>query len=303
VIKENKIFLSVDVDPVWLARWATGSVNSLWPDCESCFSDLYGGTSPPDTLSEPIDKILRLFDELNFKSTFFFTGYIAELFPNLVKKIAAEGHEIGCHNYEHLDYEYESREKFRNDLEKSKKLLETLLGKEVIGYRSPNSSVPKSIVEDLLEFGIKYDSSVTPTRRIMGKFGDFTNAPQRPYHSKKENIGKEGDSDLVELPWAVFPLLKLPAGSGITHRIFGNVYNNLALNSSLKKGHTAYYFHPYEITQVEEMKKMHLPLKAKIFLQNCGDRYFQMLSIFLRKHQSRLVNGEGLYELVKATTS
>ena len=298
----HKLFVSVDMDDWYFARWATGSSYSLWENVESCFKELYNSTSPPETLHKPTEKILQLFDDLNFKSTFFFTGWMANAFPDLVKTISSQGHEIGCHNYHHLDYEYIPREKFKEDLKKSKGLLEELSGQAITGYRSPNSSIPQNLVADLIESGFKYDSSVTPTRRLMGKFGKFTKAPRRPYRPGYGNLGLEGDAGLVELPWAVFPFFKLPSGSGITHRIAGKWYNQLAVTNSLKKGHTAYYFHPYEIADMETIRsKLNLPLKSRIFLRNCGDVYFAMLSQFLKEHQTILINGNSLFELVYPT--
>lgn len=291
----NKLFVSVDMDEWYLARWATGSKYALWKDLPTLFKEVYGQDKPIGEIYKPTDKILELFDELDFKSTFFFTGTIANFYPDLVKKISNLGHEIACHNMEHLDYEYETREKFKEDLKKSKNILEDLTGNEVIGYRSPNSSVPITIVEDLEEAGFKYDSSVTPTRRFMGKFGKFTDAPLRPYNPDYKDIGKEGNAELVELPWAVFPLFKLPAGSGIMHRIAGNIYNSIATKYSLKHGSISYYFHPYELNELNLNKKINL--KTKIFNRNLGDKYFKSLSKFLRKRKDVLVNGRGLYNL------
>lgn len=288
---ENKLFVSVDMDEWYLARWATGSKYAKWNTVEDVFKEVYKLDKPIGEINEPTERILELFDSINFKSTFFFTGQIATYYPDLVKRISSLGHEIASHNFYHLDYEHETRKQFRNDLEKSKKLLEDLSGQKVIGYRSPNSSIPKSLVGDLEEFGFKYDSSLTPTRRFMGKFGKFTNAPQRPYHPSYEDIGAEGKAKLLEIPWSVFPFFKFPAGSGIMHRIMGNLYNNVATNYSIKQGTTAYYFHPYELKDSKYIDKKRFNKKVKIFLRNCGDTYFKNLEKFLKKNKNLLING------------
>lgn len=293
-MKDHKLFVSVDMDEWYLARWATGSENSIWSSPEDVFAKLYQSDKPIGEILPPTDRILELFDRLNFKSTFFFTGYIANLYPKLVKRIIKEGHEIACHNYHHLDYEYEDVAIFKKDLSESKKLLQDLSGQEILGYRSPNSSVPSCLVEALEENGFKYDSSVTPTRKIFGKFGDFTKAPSVPYHPSSKDIAVEGNSPIWEIPWATFPYLKFPAGSGIMHRIGGNLYNNIATNSSLKKGATSYYFHPYELAELKcDFEKN---TKIKIFLRNLGDNYFNSLEYFLTKHKEKLINGADLID-------
>jgi len=284
------------MDEWYLSRWATGSSNSRWPDLVSCFREVYNSERPIGEIYAPTLTILALFDSLEFKSTFFFTGLIASYYPDLVKLIAAQGHEIACHNYYHLDYEYEPRDRFYQDLITSKKLLEDLSGKEVIGYRSPNSSYPQSLVEDLERAGFKYDSSITPTRRLFGKFGPYTQAPHRPYRPSYQNIGLKGNAMLWEFPWTVFPILKLPAGSGNMHRIGGDLYNTIATYFALKYDRiTSYYFHPFELQHSEFMGRfINLNLKTRIFHLRIGMPYYKSLQRFLHHHRNLLTSGAEL---------
>ena len=294
---KNKLFLSVDMDEIYLCRWATGSKKSIWKTPDIFFRKVYNSSKPRGDIVKDTDKILKLFDSVNFKSTFFFTGLIASFYPDLVKKISDLGHEIASHNYYHIDYEYVSKKKMYRDLKRSKDLLESITGKKVIGYRSPNSSINKDTVKILEELDFKYDSSVTPTRRLMGKFGKFLDAPLHPYNPSFDNIGKEGNSNIFEFPWAVFPLMNLPAGSGIMHRIAGNTYNEIATKFSLEKGTVAYYFHPYEISDLNfTFKKNWL---ISFFLRNLGSTYYNSLKNYLEKYKNRLVNGITLYEEIR----
>ena len=68
----KKFFVSVDMDEWFLARWATGSKGSIWKSTEDLFLDLYKSKKPIGEILNPTKKILKLFDTLNFKSTFFF---------------------------------------------------------------------------------------------------------------------------------------------------------------------------------------------------------------------------------------
>ncbi len=294
----HKLFLSVDMDEWYQCRWATGSANAFWHNLKQCWQDIYGSNKPVGEIYTATDKILGLFDELSFKSTFFFTGIIAELYPDLVKKISNEGHEIACHNYHHRDYAELPHNEFLKDLENSKKLLEDISGKEVIGYRSPNSSIPDSLVCDLEKAGFIYDSSITPTRKIFGKFGNFIHTPRKPYHPSYEDIGEEGDAKLWEFPWATFPIVKTPAGSGITHRILGNLYNAIAAANSLQRGHSSYYFHPYEIDQSEYLTEISRKrIFTRLFVRRIGPSFYQSLKNFLEKYQEILISGEELVDL------
>ena len=127
-------------------------------------------------------KILELLNTFKIKATFFILGWIAERSPQMVKEIQKEGHEIACHGYRHqLVYEI-GPERFREDITRSKRILEDIIGKEVIGYRAPSYSITKKSLwglNILAEEGFKYDSSIFPI--IHDRYGipDFSRFPVR----------------------------------------------------------------------------------------------------------------------------
>jgi len=109
-------------------------------------------------------KILDILDEHNIKATFFVLGWIAERVPSLISEISKRGHEIASHGYGHLLNYNLSREQLKEDLLRSKQVLENITGKVVIGYRAPSFSISDELMELLAELGFRYDSS----------FNDFT---------------------------------------------------------------------------------------------------------------------------------
>jgi peptidoglycan/xylan/chitin deacetylase (PgdA/CDA1 family) len=284
--------MSVDMDEWYQCRWATGSGFSLWKDTQQCFKEYYGSDRPLGEIIQLTEKILELFSSNHITATFFFTGEIASYYPDLVKMVNKFGHEIGSHNYIHKDYDSHNRDEFFNNLKKSKEILERISGTQIIGYRAPNSTLSNYMIEDLLKAGFKYDSSVTPTRSFMGKFGRFTDAPTNPYMLANDDFSKNGNSGLLEFPWPVFPYLKLPSGSGITSRIAGYIYTKTALDYALKSGDTVYYFHPYEIGPRPKINNMNL--KTKLFLRNLGNHYYNMLVKILNNYKGRFISGNDL---------
>ena len=110
------------------------------------------------------EMILDLFEKYEVKATFFVLGYIAEQFPELIKKISELGHEIASHSYAHIDLRRVSKEKFEDDFIKSKNILEKITGKKVQGFRAPFFSINKNNywVFEILNKNISYDSSVFP---------------------------------------------------------------------------------------------------------------------------------------------
>jgi len=291
---EHKILMSVDMDEWYQCRWATGSRYAIWPDIQTFFLEYYGTDEPIGEIIPLSEKILKLFDENDIKATFFFTGVIADYYSDLVKEISREGHEIASHNFVHKDYDRSNPEEFLNDLEKSKILLEKLSGEKVIGYRAPNSTISNYMIRDLKSLGFLYDSSVTPTKPFMGKFGNFSDSPINPYQLAIDNFSFPGDSGVWEFPWPVFPYGKLPAGSGIMTRIAGYHYTIISLDYALKTGDTVYYFHPYEIGKYPLLKGLNF--KTKLFMKNLGDEYHETLKKLINKYRGKYTNGRDLIE-------
>ncbi len=125
------------------------------------------------------------------RATFFILGWIAERYPDLVRKIQKEGHEIACHGYAHKLIYNQSKEEFRQDIRKAKAMLEDITGSEIVGYRAPSYSITTKsqwAFEILMEEGFKYDSSVFPIRH---DFYGFPNAPRFPFM-----ISVDGNGDL-----------------------------------------------------------------------------------------------------------
>ena len=131
------------------------------------------------------DRILEILDSVRspqkVQGTFFVLGWIAERYPDLVRRIQKGGHEIACHGYAHKLIYNQSKEEFREDVKKAKATLEDITGNEVIGYRAPSYSITEKsqwAFEVLVGEGFKYDSSIFPIRH---DFYGMSNAPRFPF--------------------------------------------------------------------------------------------------------------------------
>lgn len=175
---------------------------SIW------FNDLRNETGEK-VMREGIPRLLDLYAKYDVCSTFFYTAYMAELFPEAVKMVADAGHEIGSHGKSHIKengFDVMPFERQKSHLEYSKKLLEDISGKEIVSFRAPALRVAPITARALIETGFKIDSSIASQRfDFFLSFGSkqklsFLNAPRLPYRVKEDNIYKRGQSKLVELP-------------------------------------------------------------------------------------------------------
>jgi polysaccharide deacetylase family protein (PEP-CTERM system associated) len=144
------------------------------------------------------DGVGRILDELakrNQKGTFFCLGWLAERHPSIIKRIADEGHQVGCHSYQHELATRFTPEQFREDTYRSKSLIEDVIGKEINVYRAPGFSITENnpwALEVLVELGFKSDCSVFPAHH------DYGGMPN--YGKGEPAILKYGDATIKEFP-------------------------------------------------------------------------------------------------------
>lgn len=160
-------------------------------------------------LKQGMPRLLDLYDHYGVKATFFYTGHIARLYPEVVRMADECGHEVGSHGLTHevnMAFDVLRPEEQLSHLKQSKQILEDIIGKEVVSFRAPAARVDKRFAQTLLEAGFRIDSSVCPQRLdMMFSFGSlkklhWITAPRKAYFVKSDNIFRQGETDLLEVP-------------------------------------------------------------------------------------------------------
>ncbi|MBN2174670.1 MAG: polysaccharide deacetylase family protein [Bacteroidales bacterium] len=217
-------------------------------------------------LKEGMPALLELYERFNIRATFFFTGYIAEKFPEVVRMIIPFGHEVGSHGYSHkpdLAFDVLTYEEQVEHLLKSKKILEDISGTKVQSFRAPAARVNKDTPRALAKTGFVIDSSVASQRFDMFlSFGskqklNWLTAPRLPYFTNHNNLWKKGNSEILEIPISalLFPYI------GTTLRIFPLItrFTGRVLYSEtlINKKPIVFLTHPNEFINEEmEIKKV-----------------------------------------------
>ena len=173
-------------------------------------------------------------------------GWVAERYPQLVKDIAARGHEIACHGFSHrLVYE-QSPAEFREEALRAKNLLEDITGTAVLGYRAASYSIVREslwALDILAELGFAYDSSIFPVHH--DRYG-IPNTERVPHRRSTPN-GKS----IVEWPLATAEFLgcRLPVAGGGYFRLFPYWFSRWGLASINRRDLRpfVFYLHPWEI--------------------------------------------------------
>jgi len=193
------------------------------------------------------ETVLQLMEDAGgVKGTFFILTWNAERHPEVVRRIAAAGHEIASHGYAHrLIYE-QTPEEFRADVTRAKEILEDITGTPVLGYRAPSFSITQRslwALDVLLDVGYRYDSSVFPVKDALYGMPDAQRVPW----VIRERDGRQ----LLEVPLTTTSLLgrNLPLGGGGYLRVFPYQYMRWGMRRVNRREHqpAIVYLHPWEV--------------------------------------------------------
>ncbi len=205
-------------------------------------------------------KITNILDERNVKATFFILGWVAERFPEMVRQITEDGHEIATHGYAHDMVYTQTQEVFAQDLARSIQILEQISGTKVIGYRAPTYSIIEEAFwafDELIRQNLRYDSSIFPI--VHDRYG-VPDSDRFPHMINRDSVGT-----LHEFPLSTLRLWKwnFPIAGGGYLRLFPYwmVKSGVAsLNRQQKPA--IIYLHPWELDP-DQPKIPNIPAKTR----------------------------------------
>jgi len=262
-------------------------VNAMTVDVEDYFQvSAFASVVPRDRWGEyesrvaaNTDRLLAIFAESGVHATFFVLGWVAEREPSLVRRIAGAGHEIASHGYTHRLVYNQTAAEFRDDVRRSKAVLESMCGSPVVGYRAPSFSITERslwALDVLIEEGFTYDASVFPIRH--DRYG-IPSAPRHPFRVRhgaralvhagrgfgpgapdgeaQHGVGVEPPPEtgaglgLLEIPASTvrFAGTNFPVGGGGYFRLLPYAWTRwgIARVNRLERRPAVFYLHPWEI--------------------------------------------------------
>ena len=190
-------------------------------------------------------RLLDLFDACGVRATFFVLGWVAERHRDLVRRIAARGHEIASHGYSHALVYRQQPAEFRDETLRSKAVLEEITGEKVRGYRAASFSIGRAnlwALDVLAEAGFEYDSSLFPV--VHDRYG--IPGGRRDVHL----VRRPGGGRIVEVPPSTIrlPGLVAPFGGGGYLRLFPIALTLWAIGrlNGAERMPAVVYVHPWE---------------------------------------------------------
>ncbi len=222
--------LTIDVEDYFqVSAFAPHIDRSTWDSCEC-------------RVERNVDRILAMLAAHQTKATFFTLGWIAERYPQLVRQIVEQGHELASHGYGHERASDLAESAFLDDITRAKAILEDLGGVEVRGYRAPSFSIGEGNLwafDCLAEAGYRYSSSIYPIRH------DHYGMPDAPRYVHEVRPG------LLEVPITTLRMFdrNFPSSGGGYFRLLPYFLSRWMLNrvNTQDQQSGVFYFHPWEI--------------------------------------------------------
>lgn len=232
------------------------------------------------------ERVLAALDKHRAFGTFFTLGWVAERYPQLIRRIVAQGHELASHGYDHTRVTHMSPKIFRADITKTKRLLEDIAGSEVIGYRAPTFSFTKDnqwVYESLAEAGYRYSSSIAPVRH------DLYGIPDAPRHAYQAQAG------ITEVPISTVRIAShnLPCSGGGFFRLYPYRLTRWCFERlNVREGKPCiFYMHPWEIDP-DQPRQRELSFKTKfrhyLNLDRVASRLDRLLEDFAWNRMDRI---------------
>lgn len=211
-------------------------------------------------------------------ATFFCQGLVAEKYPRLIKDVHAAGHEIATHGWSHKSVKKLGKEKFKEELNHSIRLLEDICGEKVLGHRAPDFSIDLEmqwVFEIMREAGLVYDSSIFP---IQGKRYGSPECRVEPYCL---------DKNFWEIPLSTITLWgrRFPVLGGGYFRLCPYSLSTFFIKAINAENRPAIiYIHPYELDMVA-LNDADIPIKIRIHQGLFRSRIMGRLKSLFKEHK------------------
>jgi polysaccharide deacetylase family protein (PEP-CTERM system associated) len=222
--------LTIDVEDYFqVSAFAPHIARSEWPTREC-------------RVERNIHVILDMLAKHDTKATFFTLGWIAQRYPDLIRQIVAQGHELASHGYGHERASDMTEDAFFADIQLAKVILEDLSDAEVQGYRAPSFSIGTGNLwafDCLARAGYRYSSSIYPIAH------DHYGMPDSPRFAYEVRPG------LLEIPVTTLRAFgrNFPSSGGGYFRLLPYPLSRWMLGRVNAADQEAgiFYFHPWEI--------------------------------------------------------
>lgn len=228
--------------------WAPGARHAFTVDVEDWYQaipvDATVKAAAERRLPYAMDVLLELLDRHGVRGTFFWLGPAAEQHPEVLRRTAEAGHEVGCHGWSHDLVYGMTPERFREETRRAVDSISAVTLRPVTAYRAAYFSVTRQslwALEVLAELGFRYDSSIFPVKNWRYGIPGYDPRPQEV---------ETAAGPIREFPLSVRRVFgrNIPVSGGAYFRIYPYAVTRANFRAAEAEGRPViFYIHPWEL--------------------------------------------------------
>jgi polysaccharide deacetylase family protein (PEP-CTERM system associated) len=190
-----------------------------------------------DFIPAAVEVLLDQLARFRAKATFFCLGTVAEWYPDTIREIVAQGHELAVHGYTHKFLHEHTRQSFEDEIERALDILAKFTERP-IGFRASTCTYAPFLYEVLENYGFRYDSSILPIRTPLYDWSMHENST--PFWVTPR---------ILEIPLSIYKRcgVRIPVGGLYLRLLGGEVNVQLLKRIERRFGVAIFYIHPWEI--------------------------------------------------------
>jgi polysaccharide deacetylase family protein (PEP-CTERM system associated) len=229
------------------------------------------------------------------RATFFILGWLAERLPHLVREIQSRGHEVASHGINHMLSNKISIADLKIELNDSKRVIEDIIGKSILGFRAPSFSINENVLKATEDAGYLYGSSYN-SFNMHERYGQIDLS-----ENGKKGIAHIVSDNFFELPLSNLKLMgkTLPWSGGAYFRLIPLRLFMKGLKIILKSdGAYVFYMHPWEIdSEQPRVKEASANLKFRHYsnISKTFDKLSRLIESF--RHYQFVTCSDYLHEV------
>tara|TARA_Y100000385_G_scaffold274995_1_gene318808 strand:+ start:5569 stop:6411 length:843 start_codon:yes stop_codon:yes gene_type:complete len=204
-------------------------------------------TDKKNSVMDGLHTFINIVDKHNIKASFFIVGELIQTLKKTIKKLDAEGHDIGLHSYFHKRPVVQNINEFIKDTEDTLSEMKSILPKNSFGYRSPCFAIDRERLDEVIKLGIQYDASkITQKEHPL-----YVNLDLDGFEKLERDIYKKDFFKVFEVSTIKFLGVNIPiSGGGYLRIIPWPIYIWLLKKYLKKSTFINFFIHPFELSSM-----------------------------------------------------
>lgn len=202
-------------------------------------------TDKSKSVMDGLHTFIKIVNAHDIKASFFIVGELIQYLKKTIKKLDAEGHDIGLHSYFHKRPILQKVNEFITDTSDTLSEMKLILPNNSFGYRSPCFAIDRQRLDEVIKLGLQYDAS----KICQKEHPLYVNLDLKGFARETQDIYIKDSFKVFEITTIKFLGVNIPiAGGGYLRMIPWPLYIWLLKKHLKKSTFINFFIHPFELS-------------------------------------------------------